>query len=172
MINIHMILVNMQELHATALEIRILLSMATKLVGRDLEQRMLTQGLPVTSLQHGIMRLLSHQSHTISELSRKMALAPATLVPAVDALERHGLVTRGHDPSDRRRTPLLLTAQASDILARVPAVDDDDLIVKSLQSLSAAELAQLLDLLRRLVGRLGADDSAVRELGAMIRQYE
>src|SRR4051812_2117480 len=127
----------MQELHTTTLEIRILLAMATKLAGRDLEQRLLAHGLPVSSLQHGIMRLLSHQSHTISELSRKMALSPATLVAAVDTLERHGLVTRGHDPSDRRRTPLQLTAQAIDILARVPAVDDDDLIVKSLQSLSA-----------------------------------
>jgi len=48
-----------------------------------------------------------------------MALAPATLVPAVDALERHGLVTHAAViPATAAARRCLLTTQAIDILAR------------------------------------------------------
>lgn len=162
----------MLERHAMAIELRILLGMGAKLAGRDLEQRLLAQGLPITSLQHGMLRLLKHWQHTISELSRKMNLTPATLVPAVDALERHGLVTRGHDPSDRRRTPLQLTQAGADILARVPPVDDTDIIVSSLLALNPEEQQSLLALLRRLVGAMAQDEESIRTLGATIRQVD
>jgi DNA-binding MarR family transcriptional regulator len=162
----------MLEHHAVAIELRILLNMGTKLAGRDLEQRLLAQGLPITSLQHGMLRLLKHQRHTISELSRKMMLVPATLVPAVDTLERHGLVTRGRDPSDRRRTPLQLTQAGLDILARIPPVDDTDIVVSSVLALSPEEQQSLLTLLRRLVGSMAQDEEIVRALGETIRQME
>jgi DNA-binding MarR family transcriptional regulator len=160
----------MQEDQATALEIRILMSIGAKLAARDLEQRLLAQGLPISSLQHGILRLLQQQQFTSSELSRKLTLTPATLVPAVDALERHGFVTRGHDPSDRRRTPLLLTEAGADILARVPAVDDTDIVVTSLLSLSPAEQQQLLGLLRRLISSMAGDTAMIGGLAMTIRQ--
>jgi DNA-binding MarR family transcriptional regulator len=162
----------MLEHYAMAIELRILLGMGAKLAGRDLEQRLLAHGLPITSLQHGMLRLLKRQSYTISELSRKMTLTPATLVPAVDALERHGLVARGHDPSDRRRTPLQLTQAGADILARIPPVDDTDIVVSSLLALSPEEQRSLLTLLRRLVGSMAQDQEIVRALGATIRQME
>ena len=162
----------MQEDHATALEIRILISIGTKLAARDLEQRLLAHGLAISALQHGMLRLLKQQHYTSSELSRKMSLTPATLVPAVDTLERHGLVTRGHDPSDRRRTPLLLTEAGADILARVPAVDDTDILVTSLRSFSPDERQQLLAMLRRLISAMTGDAATVISLSENLRQAE
>lgn len=162
----------MHAAHATALEIRILISIGTKLATRDLEQRLLGHGLAISALQHGILRLLKQQRYTSRDLSRKMSLSPATLVPAVDTLERHGLVTRGHDPSDRRRAPLLLTEAGANILARVPAVDDTDILVTGLRSLSSEEQQQLLTLLRRLVNAMTGDTAIVASISENIRQTE
>jgi DNA-binding MarR family transcriptional regulator len=162
----------MQDNHTTALEIRILISIGAKLAVRDLEQRLLAHGLAISALQHGMLRLLKQQHYTSSELSRKMSLTPATLVPAVDALERHGLITRGYDPSDRRRTPLLLTEAGINILARVPAVDDTDILVTSLRSLSADEQWQLLVLLRRLISTMTGDAAMVGSISENLRQTE
>jgi MarR family transcriptional regulator, organic hydroperoxide resistance regulator len=162
----------MQEDHATALEIRILISIGTKLAARDLEQRLLAHGLAISSLQHGMLRLLKQHQYTISELSRKLALTSATLVPAVDVLERQGLVTRSHDPSDRRRTPLLLTESGANILTRVPAVDDTDIVVTSLRSLGHEDQQQLLALLRRLISAMTGDATTVGSIRENLRQAE
>lgn len=160
---------NMHELHATALEIRILTAIAAKIGGRSLEQRLQAQGLPISSLQHGIMRMLSQQEHTISELSRRMSLAPATLVPAVDGLERHGFLTRGHDPSDRRRTPLTLTKRGGEVLTRVPAVHVDDTLVGGLAAIGAEKRLQLLELLRELLGAMPETRDVVAEIARSVR---
>ena len=65
----------MNELQRAALELRILCSILTRLVGRDLEQRLQAYGQPISTLQYAILRMLSHQRYTISELSRKLLLA-------------------------------------------------------------------------------------------------
>jgi DNA-binding MarR family transcriptional regulator len=142
---------NDEDLYTTALEIRILAGILAKIAGRSLEQRFHAHGIPISSLQHGVMRLLCQHSYTSSELSRKMHLDPATLVPVVDALERHGYVQRGKDASDRRRTPLLLTDEGADLLARVPVFDRDDATIVALTCLGDAQARQLLLLLRELV---------------------
>ncbi|MBK9714121.1 MAG: MarR family transcriptional regulator [Kouleothrix sp.] len=162
----------MHELHRAALEIRILIAIATKWSGRCLEQRLQAQGIAMSSLQYGIMRLLFHERHTISELSRKMTLAPATLVPAVDALERHGFVERGRDPKDRRRTPLALTEQGGAILALVPPVDDEDVLVRSLAAMGPEHSRQLLDRLRDLVAAMPDGAGAVAELAASVNRAD
>lgn len=160
----------MDELHLTALELRILAGIVAKIAGRALEQRLHEQGIAISGLQYGLMRLLVRQQHTISELSRTMLLTPATLVPAVDTLERHGLVVRGHDPADRRRTPLALTERGAAVLARVPAVHADDLLVQALAALGPAKCEQLLALLRELLGALPDSHESVGEIERAIRR--
>ena len=78
------------DFHQAALEIRILVNIVAKMARRDLEQRLDASGIGVGALPFSVMRLLSYHPYTISELSRKMILKPATLVPAIDALERQG----------------------------------------------------------------------------------
>jgi DNA-binding MarR family transcriptional regulator len=113
------------------------------------------------------MRLLSHHQHTSSELSRKMNLDPATLVPVIDALERHGYVQRGKDPSDRRRSPLLLTEAGADLLARVPVFSRSDVLACALVSLGAEPTRELLRLLRELIRYMAPDDELAGHLASL-----
>ena len=92
---------------------RTLLFVLHKVAMRELAQRLETAGVGISPPQYAVMRLLSLDSLTISELSGRMMLTPPTLVGIVDALERKGLVQRGQDPQDRRRTPLQLTPDAA-----------------------------------------------------------
>ena len=158
-----------EELYATALEIRILAKTLVSIATRSLEQHLQEYGAPISALQHGVMRLLSHYQHTSSELSRKMNLDPATLVPVIDALERHGYVQRGKDPNDRRRSPLLLTEAGIDLLARVPVFNRSDVLVSALESLGEEPTRELLRLLRELIGYM-APDSELAEHLALIAQ--
>jgi DNA-binding MarR family transcriptional regulator len=146
-----------EELFATALEIRILAKLMTQIAGRSQEQHLQAHGAQISALQHGVMRLLWRQQYTSSELSRKMHLDPATMVPVIDALERHGYVQRGKDPADRRRTPLALTASGAALLARVPAFNRADALVDALARLGDERASELLRLLRELLGYMAAD---------------
>jgi DNA-binding MarR family transcriptional regulator len=156
-----------EELYATALEIRILAKTLASIATRSLEQHLQEHGAPISSLQHGVMRLLCHHQHTSSELSRKMNLDPATLVPVIDALERHGYVQRGKDPSDRRRSPLLLTEAGADLLARVPVFNRSDTLACALVSLGAEPTRELLRLLRELIGSMAPDRELADHLASI-----
>src|SRR5512135_3252660 len=118
-----------EELNAAGLELRILAGVIAKMAGRDLERHLEVCSAGMSALQYGVLRLLGHHQCTIAELSRTMLLAPATLVPVVDALESKGLLKRERDPQDRRRTPLLLTPLGVEMLSRVPHVSADDALV-------------------------------------------
>jgi DNA-binding MarR family transcriptional regulator len=156
-----------EELFATALELRILAKTLASLATRSLEQHLQEHGAPISALQHGIMRLLCHGQYTSSELSRKMNLDPATLVPVIDALERHGYVQRGKDPTDRRRSPLVLTEAGAGLLARVPVFDRADALVGALDSLGAEPARKLLRLLRELIGRMAPDGELADHLASI-----
>ncbi|MCL4370210.1 MAG: MarR family transcriptional regulator [Chloroflexi bacterium] len=149
-----------EEIYPVALQIRALTGLVTKLSRADLERRLEARGLAVGALPFGVMQLLSRQAQTISELSRTMRLTPATLVPVVDTLERKGLVKRGRDPHDRRRTPLSLTEQGAGALAGVPLVDEDDTLVRSLESMGEEKGRRLLALLRELANQMAEKDVA------------
>ena len=161
---------NDAELHAAAHEIRILANILSKVANRDMEQRLQTCGANISGLQHGLLRLLRDHPYTSSELSRKMLLTPTTLVPAVDALERHGLVERGRDHNDRRRTPLVVTDTGRALLERVPVIDDDDALVQSLMGMEGEQRQQLLAALRALVGSLLNDPAHVQAIGESVQQ--
>jgi DNA-binding MarR family transcriptional regulator len=156
-----------EELFATALEIRILTKTLVSIATRSLEQHLQAHGAPISALQHGIMRLLCHHRHTSSELSRKMHLDPATLVPVIDALEQHGYVQRQKDPADRRRSPLVLTPMGLELLERVPVFDRSDTLVSALDSLGAEQARELLRLLRELIGHMAPDGDLARDLAAI-----
>jgi DNA-binding MarR family transcriptional regulator len=147
-----------------AVEIRILNSLVTKLTMRDLEQRV-SEALPgISLLQFGVLRLLSRQQATLSELSSMMMLTPSTLVPAVDKLERQNLVVRGKDPSDRRRTPLQLTDEARVALTGIPPAHPDDAIVQAVHQMGEHKAAQLHKLLRDMLHNLMPDRDLYEEI--------
>jgi DNA-binding MarR family transcriptional regulator len=157
------------SLCAEALEIRILAAIAVRIAKRGLEMRLEAHAAGIGALPYGILRQLHERDFTISDLSRRMNLKPATLVPAVDALEREGLARRGQDPQDRRRTPLLLTERGHEVLSRVAPVDIADPYAQGLAALGEAQCHQLLLLLRDLVAHLPEGEAIISEVEARVR---
>ena len=156
-----------EELFATALEIRILAKVMFQIATRSQEQHLQAHGATTSPMQHSIMRMLYHNPYTSSELSRKMYIDPATLVPVVDALERQGYVQRGKDPNDRRRNPLMLTQSGIELLAQVPLLDHDGPLGSALASLGDDQARELLRLLRELVQKMAPDSEIAGERGSI-----
>src|SRR5689334_14835864 len=139
-----------QELCAAAAELRILMSMMTKMARQDMQQHLNTCGVKLGTLDHGVMRLLQHQHFTIKDLSKHMRLEPASLVPVIDDLEHRQLVWRGIDPNDRRRTPLHLTEEGERLLASIPVMPMQSAYYKTLETMGAEKIEMLLALMREL----------------------
>jgi len=155
-------------LGARALEVRILAAIVNKIAERDLQQCLDEQNVGISALQHRVVRLLSHRTATITELSRMMGPSPATLVGVVDALERQGLVKRGYDPDDRRRTPLLLTESGREVLKRFPPIASGDSVMRGLSEMGEEAAQQLLELLRALVTAATQDEDRVKRVHAAV----
>jgi DNA-binding MarR family transcriptional regulator len=160
-----------QELYSTALEIRMLMAMATKKAMHAFEQRLGAAGHGVSGLQYGIMRALGCHEMTITELSHRFMLDPSTLVPAVDALERRGFIERGRDPNDRRRVPLSLTESGAAFVQSVPHADDSDLLVQSLAEMSEPARQQLLSLLRDLVRHMPQGEDVLQRVASRVQTH-
>ena len=149
------------ELAALAFEIRSFMGIGTKLIAEDLERR-LTDYCPGMKVQEFyLLSTLMHNPSTIRELSDRMMLAPSTLVPIVDKLESGGMVVRGKDPDDRRRTPLELTEQARNLLSNVPYKHTRDNLSDALQALGLEKARELSKLLQAMVGQLDKDHTVV-----------
>jgi DNA-binding MarR family transcriptional regulator len=133
-------------------EVQALVSIAAKMIRNTMDDRLERQQVGITTLQYGILRIIQHGPHTITEISKVQMLDPSTLVPAVDALERNGFVRRTKDPKDRRRTPLEILRKGEDLLAQFPMLDEDDDLVKALAQMSDEHQRALVELLRELVG--------------------
>ncbi len=147
-----------------AAEIRILISIIAKLNLRAMEQR-LNETLPGMSvLQYGLLRRLADEPCTLSELSNHMLLTPSTLVPAVDKLEREGYLVRGKDPSDRRRTPLIVTEAGRRALHMLPGIQNDDAFTRSIEALGPAQTERLRALLHALLLGVAGDQALVETL--------
>ncbi len=152
------------EFAALAFEIRSFAAIGTKLMAQDLEGR-LARHLPgVSGPQYGMLRILSCNPFTIRELSDHMMLAPSTLVPIVDRMEHEGMVVRGKDPDDRRRTPLMLTDHARQMLALVPPVDVQDQLCLALNALGMEKSRQLSQLLQELIRQLAPGHDVVTQV--------
>ncbi len=141
--------------------VRTLIFMVSKSVMRDLDRRLDASGAGVSGPQFGVMRLLSQESATITELGSRMMLSPATLVPVVDTLERKGFVQRGVDPKDRRRVPLQLTDAGAEVVTRVAVVNGPDSLAQGLSGLGDEKAQQLQALLIELVNQFTEDDGVL-----------
>lgn len=132
-------------------EIRNLSALLLKFFNDDISRRMQNCGVTLTSFQFGILQMLQAETMTISALSQCMGMDPSSILRMIDALEEKELVARGIDPHDRRRHPIRLTSQGRDLLAAVPAISEEDLALKAVQSLGEEKSRQLRDLLIRVL---------------------
>ncbi len=151
-----------------AAEIRLLTGAIAKRISRAFDQRLAARYPGVSGLQFGILRLVRLGDRTISEISGKMMLAPATLVPAVDKLEKEGFLIRGKDPQDRRRNPLRLTEMGLRLLSEVSYVSPEDPLHRAVQLLGPESARALDELLQRLLSALSPDGDPTREVLASL----
>jgi hypothetical protein len=64
------------------------------------------------------------------------------------------LVRRCKDPKDRRREPLALEKKGADLFARIPKMDANSVLVKSLEGMKESRRRELLVLLNEFVAGL------------------
>jgi len=158
------------EYQFASLEIRILADILTRLSKRELEKRLSESTPSLTTIQYFVLRMLSCGEFTISELSRKFSHDPATLVQAVDTLQKAGLVRRGQDPRDRRRIPLSLTEKGAELIEEMPLLDQNDALTHSLERMGQEKSKQLVDLLQELTAQIMDDESMICEITSAIQQ--
>lgn len=158
------------ELKLVYRELRALMWTIAKQSRQAVEQQVQSEGIEMSWLQQGVLRVLHHEGEqTISELSKKFMCDPSTLVPSVDALERKQLVNRQRDPQDRRRVILSLTGGAQHLIQRMDAVRDDDPLLTSLRQMGSESTAQLLALMRQLIEGTPDGAATVQHLQERIR---
>jgi DNA-binding MarR family transcriptional regulator len=139
------------RIYPLAIEIQIYAALLLKFFNQGLEERLRERGERISSLQHGVLRMLQFDTLTISEISQRMGLDPSTLVRAVDALERRDLARRGLDPHDRRRHPITITETGRELVEAVPVIAPDDLTFQALESKGVEAATGLRDLLHELI---------------------
>jgi len=100
-----------------------------------------------------ILALLGHNPGVSArQLARALAVTPPNLTTWLEQLERRGLIARVRSESDRRTQPVMLTA-AGATLAREAAQEILVGEATTLDNLSAAERALLLELLHKVAAR-------------------
>src|SRR5581483_8844869 len=99
------------------------------------------------------------------ELSEKLFLSSATLVPVIDLLEKNGYVKRGQDAHDRRRNPLILTAKGEKVLKAAPLLSEHDMLVEKMKKIGNRKRGELLSNLRFLVAEMIGE----KKLGEIVR---
>jgi DNA-binding MarR family transcriptional regulator len=135
------------EIVSIADEIRGLCAVITKVARADLQSRLESYDSGISAIEHGVLRHLSHGVSSMADISRLMGVAPSTLVYVVDGLVKRKLVRRGKDPKDRRREPLLLEKKGADLFARIPKMDANSILVKSLRRMKESQRRDLVMLL-------------------------
>lgn len=147
---------------AAASEVRALSAVVTKVARRDLEERLGRGGVGVRAVEHGVLRHLADGDRTLAYLSRVMMLVPSTLVSVIDGLEEKGLLRRGTDPKDRRRSPLTLTGEGEELVARAAEMDGDGALVRALAAMGEERGRELLALMRSFVGHLTDEGDPIK----------
>jgi DNA-binding MarR family transcriptional regulator len=113
--------------------------------------RHLERGLAATGLslpQYRILGLLGEGTSASSALAERLALSPPSITSVVDGLVTRGLVTRGADPADRRRLPLVLTPDGAELLREADAAVDARLGAVAAHLPDAQDATEALDRLR------------------------
>lgn len=135
-------------------EIRLLNLLFMKSAGRELERRLRSADIAINPLGLGVLRMMQRRTVTLGELSKKMLLTPATLVPVVYTLEKNGFVARRRDSRDRRRNHLYVTRKGEGTLKQIIHMEKRDLIIEKIGGLGKKDKNELRRILRKLVGAI------------------
>jgi MarR family transcriptional regulator, organic hydroperoxide resistance regulator len=90
---------------------------------------------------------------SLSELSERIRAQNSTVTGIIDRMEREGLVVRARSTEDRRVVNIRLTDKGAKI-AREIAVEPMEVFRSALESLSGAEMQELLRILTKIAIRV------------------
>jgi DNA-binding MarR family transcriptional regulator len=116
----------------------------------DIEARFAAARVGVTPLQYGVLCAARNGKVTLNEMARTFVMRPPSLVPAVNFLERGGLIRRTGDARDRRKTILTITKKGLQLIKSVQLDDGKEGLSVAFKKLSAPKQKQLLILLQDL----------------------
>ncbi|HEV2235438.1 MAG TPA: MarR family transcriptional regulator [Ktedonobacterales bacterium] len=104
--------------------------------------------------QWGVLMFLWVQDgQTQRELSRQVAIDDASMVRAIDRMERDGLVRRQRNAQDRRQSNVFLTERGRSLRDQlIPCATSGNALAT--QGLTEAEVAQFTALSRRMIAAL------------------
>jgi DNA-binding MarR family transcriptional regulator len=106
----------------------------------------------ITLNQMRILRLLAQQPVNAGDLARAVGMKAPSLTRLLDRLEERGFVTRGGDPSDRRRVLVTITERGHSFLA-APLAAASNPLPKVMKALTPEERELLTQALRTFVQR-------------------
>lgn len=85
---------------------------------------------------------------TIKDVALYQGIDQSTASRMVASAQRHGLIHRGHDPADRRRTTLSLTTEGTHLIEEIPRLRVQ-VLAEALQEWQDAEVSDFRALLER-----------------------
>ena len=123
----------------------------------DLHDRRMavSEAIGMSYLRAKALRLLTSGPMPMRDLGAALVTDPPYITVIVDDLEEKGLVVRQVNPSDRRSKLVRITAAGRKVARRADEIQSAP--PAALSALSAAELATLDAILRRLVESSDAD---------------
>ena len=132
-----------------------LVNHVARLFAAGLSERIAPLGITIGQFPI-LLELWNKDGVTQRELLSKLALEQATLANTLNRMERDKIIVRKKHPSDARSQQIWLTekGKAQKDNAYKAAIEQNE---QSLAPLSAAERAQFLNLMRRIISGSSAD---------------
>jgi len=116
----------------------------------------LARAVLLTGPQLTVLKMLEGVGDlSLSELSERIRAQNSTVTGIIDRMEREGLVLRERSKEDRRVINITLTEKGSRI-AREVSVEPMEVLRASLESLSVAEMRELMKILTKIARRVQA----------------
>ena len=127
--------------------------------GLESTSKRMTTEIGVTGPQRLVLRVVGlFPGMSAGQLAGELHVHPSTLTGIIQRLVTQRLLARAHDPGDRRRAVLRLTARG----LRANAVRDGTVeaaIADALEGVSARDRAATRRVLQRLAGHLGKSEA-------------
>ncbi|MBW2964894.1 winged helix DNA-binding protein [Candidatus Woesearchaeota archaeon] len=153
-----------KEYQKLAFKLKMLSVLAVKTVRHDIVERLKQENMEISYLAFKVIREMGRGETTLKDLSGRMMLAPASLVPVVEGLVKKELVERRTDPKDRRKSILCLTKKGEKAYSIIGSACSEDAITRSLAQLGGKDAEQLVTLFEKLVTKITGDSDITQKL--------
>ena len=122
-------------------------------IGRATRKRMLCtvhDAVQLSPVHYATLRFIDeHGAPLMKDVAHFLAIAPPSLTPMINALEKHGFVTRKRKDSDRRSVCVTITQDGKRALTQILAQNTTH-IRAMLAHLTTEEKRQLANILEKL----------------------